>query len=514
MPDSPLDPSSEHLPDNLKECHELITALRQEIRRLLSLEDIVKQLQEQVAELQKQVRRRNRMIFGKSSARVKASNLTGTGKEVYDHHAAQLQDEPSNGEKLKETKHGGGGRTATTAGAQAPREVHHEINDESKLACAECGELRRKIGFEASHQLEFLDSALELLKHIQFKYACSKCDAHVVTAEKPSQPIAKGLAGPGLIAHTGRAKYDWHQPLYRQERIYKAQGRNLARSTLCRILKEGADLLDIIAQRMLLHIKNSRIVLSDATGMPVIKKGLGHVHNGCIWIFGDEKYSFYEFSETKGGEHPSRTLKGYTGVLLTDGAQVYNGITKKKAGCSAHAFRYFEDARKEDPVNADYALAMFKSLFDIERHAANFSEQDRKEIRARLSKPILNQLKYWLDEQIVIPKTAMGEAVTYCKNQWDALAYFADTGFVPIHNNQSENGLRPTVLGKKNWLFAGSIEGGHTAATWMTIVQTCRRHEIDPFVYLKDVFTRMPAARTSEIDQFLPDKWKELQNKK
>lgn len=512
--DSQIDPYSDYLPDTIEECHALITALRKEVQRLLAIADTMKTLEERVAELEKQVRRRNRMIFGKKSAKVPAAKLTGTGKEIYDRSLHDLEPEMSSLlPATEDKKHGGGGRIATKNTKMIPRTFEHEIKDPAKLLCPCCGEIRQRIGFEVSYQLDVLNTVFELLKNVQFKYACPKCQSQIITAPKPHQPIAKGYAGPGLIAHIGRSKFDWHLPLYRQERIYRGQSINIGRSSMCRILKEGADLLDHIVKRMHQLMLKSRIIQSDATTMPVIKKGLGQTHTGYTWLYRDEKYIIYDFSEGGGRENPERILNGFKGVLLTDGAAVYNSIIKggaKRAGCSSHAFRYFEDAKKEDPEKADVALAYFKSLFDIERVAWQLSEEERKEFRRRHSKPKLAELKLWLDRQMIEPKTALGEALTYCKNQWDALCYFADNGFVPMHNNDSENGLRPAVLGRRNWLFAGSVEGGRTAATWMSIIHTCRRHSIDPFVYLQDLFTRLPSTPTSQIDQFLPDKWKAL----
>lgn len=514
----PFDPFSDHMPDTIEECHALITALRSEVRRLLAFVDTVNQLEARVAELEKQLRRSNRAMFGKKSAKVAASSLTGTAKEIYEQSQNDLGQELNNPtESEAPKKNGGGGRTATRIGA--PRTIEHEITDPLALCCPDCGAERQKIGFEVSHQLDVLDTVFELLKQVQFKYACTKCQSQIIKAPKPEQPIAKGYAGPGLIAHIGRAKFDWHMPLYRQERIARAQGVQLSRSSMCRILKEGAAILEILVRRMHKLLLESRLVLSDGTTMPVIKRGLGKVHNGCTWIYRNEHYVLYDFTETKESIHPEKFLKGFEGVLLTDGASTYNGVIKagaRKAGCSSHAFRYFEDARKEDPERADVALAFYKSLFDIERFAVehDFSEAELQDLRARQSKPKLVQLKVWLDNQDVIPKTAMGEAITYCRNQWDALAFFADSGFVPMHNNQSENGLRPAVLGRRNWLFAGSVEGGNTAAIWMSIIQTCRHHSIDPFAYLKEVFTLLPSCSTSQIDQFLPHIWKAAQENK
>jgi transposase len=515
--DSPED--SNYLPDNIPECHKLITDLRKEVKTLKSsmveMTEEIKILKTRMAELELQLRWRNRKIFGKSSAKVPAASLTGTGKVIYDQSFRELEAEKAD---LKiapqETKNGGGGRTAPKNAPQQ-RKIEHKIIEAKALACPACNKPRKVIGFEVSYQLDIIKTAFEMLEHVQHRYACADCEGQVELAPKPYQPINKGYATSGLITHIGVSKFDWHLPLYRQERIYLAQSVPIARSSMCRWLKEAADMLDIIVKRMHQLMLISRLIQSDSTTMPVIKKGLGKTHNGSTWLYRDEKYILYKFTETGKGEHPEKVLAGFKGVLLTDGADVFNGVIKggaAKAGCWAHLFRYFEEARKEDE-RADYALAIIKSLFDIERVAAQLSEEECKDLRHRLSKPKFAMLKSWADEidQSILPKAPLGKGLTYLKNQWDALCLYADTGFVPNHNNASENGLRTAVLGRRNWLFAGSIEGGHTAATWMTLIHTCRRLKINPFDYLKDTLARLPATPISQIDQFLPDKWKELQ---
>jgi hypothetical protein len=357
------------------------------------------------------------------------------------------------------------------------------------------------------------------LKHVQLNYACPKCKSEVVTAPKPESLIDKGAATEGLVAHIGVSKFDWHLPLYRQERIYRAQSVSISRSSMSRWLKEAADMMRILVKRMHELILQSRVIQSDDTSMPVIKKGLGKAHRGFTWIYlGDEDfpYNIFDFTESHEGAHPRRVLNGFKGTLQTDGAAVYNGVIEDgatRAGCLSHLFRYFEDARLEDRERADHALGILKSLFDIEKVAAELSEHDRKDLRERLSKPNLSDLKAWLDATAddVLPKSDLGRAVNYGLNQWQAICHYAETGFVQAHNNNSENALRPAVLGRDNWLFCGSVEGGHTAAIWMSVVQTCRRHKIDPFEYIKDVLTRLPGTPTSQIDQFLPDRWKALQ---
>ena len=509
-------PASSHnpdyLPDTIPECHKVIKELR------VSLADIMKtvdQLRQRVGELEKQVGRRNRKIFGKSSAKVPAESLTDKGKAIYDKYQAGLEVERANLQVPPPEKfHGGGGRNIPTEGVDK-RIIKHEITDPAILACPCCGKQRKMIGFKPSYQLDVLKTVFQLLEHLEYKYACPHCDGQIIEAHKPYQPIDKGQPAPGLIAYIGVSKYDWHLPLHRQERIFRAQSIPVARSSMCRWMKEGADILVLIVKRMHQLALQSRLMQSDSTTMPVIQKGLGKTHNGCLWLYRDNRYIMYDFTEDGTGTHPERMLLGYQDVLLTDGAAVFNGVIDngaKRAGCSAHAFRYLEDARKEDPEQVDCALAIMKSLFDVERISAQLSEDERKALRERQSKPMLAALKAWIDEQapFALPKSAIGTAITYIQNQWEALCYYAGTGFVPSHNNASENGIQPAVIGRRNWLFAGSVEGGRTGAIWMSIINTCRRHLIDPIEYVKDVLTRLPSMPTSQIDQFLPDRWKKL----
>lgn len=499
-----------YLPDNVPECHMVIKDLRSR----------VKSLEERVAELEKQLSRRNRMLFGKRSAKTSNTVLTGTGKALYQANAEELEAEKSRLQIIEgESKHGGGGRTAPT-NAPTEKTIEHAIEDPAKLVCPDCGVSRKVIGFRVSHQLDVLKSIFQMLKHVQYSYACPKCNAAVITAPKPEQPFGKGYATGALVSHIGTAKFCWHQPTYRQEQICRAQGVPIARSTMCRLLKDGADILAHLVRRMHQHILKSRFIQSDSSSMPVIKKGLGKTHRGTIWIYrGDETqpYNVYEFTETGEGQHPQRILAGFKGFLLTDGAAVFNGVIEQGAtavNCWAHAYRYFEDAIQSEHELAHHAMAIIKGLFDIERVAAQLPEDERLQLRQKLSKPRLAEFKEWLLYQTHMfdfrPKSKFGEAINYCLNRWEQLSRYTDHAFLLADNNHSENGLRPAVLGRKNWLFAGSVEGGRTAAIWMSIVHTCRRLNIDPFEYTADVLTRLPAATTSQIDDFLPDQWKQL----
>jgi transposase len=501
MPKKPSEDNldkSRDLPDNVSDCHNLI-----------------KELFARVAELEKQLSRRNRAAFGKKSAKVDSTLLTGTGKAIHSQTDNELDAEKARLNIVPNTKHGGG-RSSPPSSLQT-RKTEHRL-DESNLPCPCCKQPREIIGFDVSHQIEFVRSIFETIQHVMFKYACKNCRGQVVTAQKPYQPIDKGLPGPGLLAKIATDKFWLHLPLYRQEQVFTALTIPIYRSSMCRWLKGVADILSPIAKRMSRIILKSRVIQSDASTLPVIKKGLGKTHKGYVWVYRgdvDHPYVFYDYSDTEHSIYPEKILKGFTGILLTDGTNKFNEILNNgatAANCWAHVHCYFEDAWKSDPVAAEFPMGVIKSLFDIERVAANLSELERTDLRQRLARPKLALLKTWLDQAklVQLPKTKLGEAISYTLNRWPALLVYLDHPFVEISNNASERSIKPLVISRRNWLFAGSEEGGQTAATIMTIIETCKRLSINPFEYIKDVLTRFPSAKTSQIDDFLPDRWLSL----
>ncbi len=486
---------SRDLPDNVGDCHNLIT-----------------ELFSRIAELEKQLSRRNRAVFGRKSAKVDATLLTGTGQAVHTQTTNELDAEKDRLHIVPDKNHGGG-RSAPSS-ALPTRKAEHTL-EAGEIPCPCCGQRREIIGFDVSHQTEFVRALFENIQHIMFKYACKKCNSQIVTAQKPYQPIDKGLAGPGLLAKIATDKFWLHLPLYRQEQVFRALNIPINRASMSRWLKEIADLLAPIVKRMSRIILDSRVIQSDATTLPVIKKGLGKTHRGYIWVYrgdADHQYVYYNYSDTEHSIYPEKILKGYTGILQTDGTNKFNDIIAKgatSANCWAHVHCYFEDAWKFDPEAAAFPMGVIKSLFDIERVAATLSADERTDLRQRLAKPKIALLKEWLDEMKLVeqPKTKLGEAISYTLNRWPALLVYLDHPFVEISNNASERSIKPMVLSRRNWLFAGSEEGGHTAATIMSLIETCKRLGINPFEYMKDVLTRFPSAKTSQIDNFLPDQW-------
>jgi transposase len=494
------DPPQE-LPDTLHECHNMI-----------------RDLYARVAELEKQLSRRNRALFGKKSAKTNAALLTGTGKTIHTNTTEELAAEQErSGACTEQTK--GGGRTPPPADLEIRKEEHRIEGFD--IFCPCCGETRAVIGFDVSYQIDFVRSLFETIQHVMYKYACKKCSAQVVTASKPYQPIDKGVPGPGLLAKIATDKFWMHLPLYRQEQQFDALGIPVNRSSMSRWLKEIAGLLNPIVQRMRHNILDGRIIQSDATKLPVIKKGLGKVHQGFAWVYrGDANhpYVIFNYSDTEHSKYPESVLQGYTGILQSDGTNKFNNIIKNgatSANCWAHVHCYFEDAWKDDPVAAEFPMGVIKSLFDIERLAITLPNSEKLDLRQRLAKPKLALLKDWLDEakHATLPKSKLGEAISYTLNRWPALLVYLEHSFVEISNNAAERCIKPLVLSRRNWLFAGSEEGGHTAATLMSLIESCKRLKINPFEYLKDCLTRFPSANTSEINDYLPDRWLDLRSR-
>jgi hypothetical protein len=347
----------------------------------------------------------------------------------------------------------------------------------------------------------------------------------MITALKPYQPIDKGYPGPGLLAHVITSKMAHHLPLYRQEQIFHNLGIPLKRSVLSRWLKQSAEEFELLWDLMREKAMEGRIIFNDETSMPFILKGLGKTKTGSIWYFGGDDqhpYNIYEFAETGSGDTVEKFLAGFFGVVLTDGTNKLDDFFKVKdkdgkqaisARCWAHVYRYFEDAKHAEEAEADYALGLIKSLFHIDSFAFTLPEKECLALRQRLSKPIVEEFKTWLDAQNEsAAPTSLLRAVKYTLGQWNGLVQFLNYGFVKLHNNDSENALRAIVLGRRNWLFAGSASGGKASAILMTLVQTCRRLRIDPEEYLEDVLRRMPGCTKKELEQFLPDRWKALKD--
>ena len=393
---------------------------------------------------------------------------------------------------------------------------------EGQKPCPCCGEERTRIGASTSWQLEYVPGHFERVEHVRLKYACARCEAdaagpNITLADKPPQPIDRGLPGPGLLSFVVSSKFADYLPLYRLEDLFARSGVSVGRATMSVWCRDVADLLSPLHTLMVKRVLGGRVVCTDDTTMPMLSPGAGKTRTGRMWVYvGDEAnpYDVFDFTTSRSRDGPASFLKTFTGTLLADGYGGYDGVVTAgnitRAGCWAHARRRFVDAEKSQPEIAKEAVDLIGRLYDVERRAKALNADARLALRQAESKSTLDTLHARLSawKLQLLPKHPMSEAVGYALRQWRELNVFAADAAVPIDNNVSEREMKRIVLGRKNSLFVGNERGGRTAAVLAGLLSTCRRHDIDPQRYLTQLLTNLPGTPMSRLDRWLPDQWK------
>jgi transposase len=387
-------------------------------------------------------------------------------------------------------------------------------------ACPCCGEERQEIGAEESWQIEYFPGHFERIQHVRKKYACSHCEA---AGEKPQMQVAaraeavidRGLAGPGLLAYIVTSKFADYLPLYRLEDIFARQGFEISRATQAVWCGDVAELVEPLYRRMSERVRQSHVVATDDTVLPMLSAG--KTQPARMWVYvGDaaHPYNVFDFTLRRSRDGPQEFLKNFAGVLLADAYGGYNGVVAgnglTRAGCWSHARRKFIEAESTAPEIARPTVALLRRLFALEQQAKDLSVAERLALRQTQSAPLLAELRQKLlgwKEQL-LPKHPMAEAVNYTLGQWTELNVFCSDGAVPIDNNVSEREMKRIVLNRKNSLFVGNPRGGRTAAILASLTSTCRRHEVDPQLYLTQLLMNLPTWPVRDLDAWLPDQWK------
>jgi transposase len=400
-------------------------------------------------------------------------------------------------------------------------EIEHDLEDSQK-ACPACGNERYRIGAEVSEQLEYFPASFKVLKHVRHKYACTQCGGegyhpHISTALKPTQPIDRGLPGPSLLAYVITSKLGDHLPLYRLENIFARQKVHISRSTMCAWMRAAGELVAPLVELMTGRVKQSRVIHTDDTTVPIQSPGEKQCRKGRIWCYlGDalHPYTVYDYTPNRGRDGPARWLAGFTGYLQADAYGGYDGIFAGgdviEVACWAHARRKFYDAQDSDGLRAAQMLSLIGELYAVEREAKEVDKVVRLALRQERSLPMLARIRDWLDAEgeVVLPRSPMSQAITYAKNQWAALNVYVTQGFLNIDNNASERALKRVAIGRKNWLFAGHDAAAQNHARLWTLIASAERHEVDPQRYLTSVLAKLNITPPAELDQFLPDVWK------
>ncbi|MBV9081465.1 MAG: IS66 family transposase [Acidobacteriaceae bacterium] len=370
-------------------------------------------------------------------------------------------------------------------------------------------------GEESSERYEYVPAQLTVIEDICKKYAC---DCTVKTATKPAQPIQKSTAGASLLAQVIVAKTADHLPLHRQEKIFQRHGADISRKTMGGWLAQCADLLQPLYGSLKEVLFQSKVIGTDDTSVKVLDIKLPFARTGRIWPYygdGDHPVIIYDYTATRERAGPEQFLKGYRGYLQADAYGGYDAFFKNPArgltevGCWAHARRYFHRALESDQSRMGPALLLIAQLYRVENEARPLSAEDRLGLRQVQSHPILEKLRNYLleTETEVLPKSPEGRAVRYTLKNWNALTRFCEDGDLSIDNHATERAIRGVAVGRNNWLFFGSEEGGKTAAVLRSFVASCQRIGVDPFAWLKDILSRIADHPITRIAELLPHHW-------
>lgn len=385
--------------------------------------------------------------------------------------------------------------------------------------CQACGGALRKVGEDVTDILEYRPGRFEVVRHVRPAFSCRCCEA-MTQAPMPSLPIERGRPGPGLLAHVLVAKYCDHLPLYRQTEIYARDGVNLPRGLLAGWVGRSAMLTEPMAELIGRHALAGARLHVDDTPMPMLAPGRGRTQIARAWAylrddrpFGgtDPPAVFYEFTPDRKGEHPQRRLRGFRGILQADAYSGFNALYAGgeviEAACWAHARRYFHDeVVAHDSPLAREAIERMQPLFAIEAELYGQSPEARLAARLVRSAPIMAALRAWMEATLPrIPgRSDLAKAFRYALANWRALTTVLRDGRACLSNNAAERRMRPLALGRKNYLFAGSLEGGRRAAIIYTLIGTAELNGWDPEAYLRTLLERIAAHPINRLEELAP----------
>lgn len=468
-----------------------------------------------IAQLEARIAKLKRMQFGQSSEKIarEIAQLELELDTLHEEEAHAAAERPAAVQKLIEKPY----RKPLPEHLPREEEVH-----EPACTCPNCGGTMRKLGEDVTEVLDYVPASFKVIRHVRPKLSCRVCET-IVQAPMPSLPIERGKPGPGLLAHVLVSKYADHLPLYRQAEIYAREGAGLERSTLADWVGRSTALLDPLVAALRKSVLSSDILHGDDTPVPVLAPGLGKTRTGRLWVYVRDgrphgspqpPAAVFFYSPDRKGEHPKAHLKNFAGVLHADGYAGFNPVFETgsvtEAACWAHVRRKFfdEHATSPSPLTTG-ALGRIGALYGIEDTIRGQPPNERRRIRQDQAAPLLAQLKAWLEA--ILPrlsgKSDLARAIRYTLSRWAALNCYADDGRLEIDNNAAERSIRGIALGRKNWLFAGSDNGGERAAAIYSLIETTKLNGIDPEAYLHAVLAKIADHPINHIAELLPWNW-------
>ncbi|WP_369665104.1 IS66 family transposase [Variovorax sp. V116] len=484
----------------IKDCTEQQSQLEAKDRSIETLTREVTFKTTKVDQLTHELAQYKRLRFGKSSEKLDAAQASLLD-ETLDADLAAIEEELKQLRPPPKTDNKQQPRRAALP-ADLPRvDVHHEPES---TTCT-CGCALKRIGEDVAEKLDYVPGVFTVERHVRGKWACAKCQT-LIQAPVPAHVIDKGIPTASLLAQVMVAKYADHLPLYRQEAIFGRAGLAIPRSTLgawvgaCGVRLQP--LVDALKDAILAH----RVLHADETPVAMLKPGTGKTHRAYLWAytpgaFEGMKAVVYDFADSRAGQHAQEFLGEWRGALVCDNYSGYKALLAK-------GIVELHTANKSQIAEA--GIQYFARLYEIERKVKDLGSDERQRIRQARGRPIAEALHAWMIAQrLKVPEgSGTAKALNYSLKRWATLTRYLDDGSLPADNNWVENQIRPIAVGRGNWLFAGSLRAGQRAAAVMSLIQSARLNGHDPYLYLRDVLSRLPTCRMSALETLLPHRWR------
>lgn len=523
---------STNLPDDPQQLKSLLIELNDRHQdQLHQLHQLHQQHEEKYQALEEKYLTLQRKFFGRSSEKLSAEDQN----QLRLFNEAEMEVDNSfperpivDSETIVIKEHARQKRGRKKLPDDLPREdVIHDLSDEDKQ-CPCCHKERPRIGQDETEELDIIPARIKVLRHIKLKYGPCGCTdflnreiPEVITAPQPARIIPGSIVSPGLLAYVITSKYVDSMPFYRQSKIFERIDIELSRATLCNWAMLAAEKCKPLIECMKNEIKSGPFIQMDETTVQVLQEeGRDPTRKSYMWVTvgypqTNKPLVLFDYHPTRSQNVPLHLLDGYKGYLQTDGYAGYNSIGTQSGithvGCFAHARRYFHDAMKlsKKSKTAAKGIAYIQKLYVIERE---LREQELTpevfiEKRQKQAEPVLTEFYTWLQEKnmYITPESKAGKAVQYTLNEWNKLVRYLEKSFLSPDNNRVENAIRPFVVGRKNWLFSNTPRGAHSSAVLYSLVESAKANKLEPYQYLRYLFTKMPAYSSSDdIKLLLP----------
>jgi transposase len=511
----------------LQDYTQSLKAEQQLYRELLAARDTtIAQQTHKLEELNSVIEHLRRMLFGSKSEKMTSeqeAELAAVAGDLTD----QTQRPPTDGDEVLQVDASKGNaepapepiRPRKSRARQIPTnlEVQTTVLEPTDPPCDQCGRMGEEIGRETSEQVDLIPAKLILRRTVRIKRKCQCGCGTIAIAPLPAQILPSSKLGLGLAVFILLSKYDDHLALYTLERIFRERhGVTIPRQQMVQWIEHIAGLLRLLVDRMWERMKQGDYLQIDETPVRVLDLEVkGKAAKGYLWFFAHPGSDvILVFDQGRSHEVPLKALTGFRGLFQSDDFSAYETLVKKlpqlrRAGCAAHSRRKFYEAALQGDRQAIWFIGRFRELYRIEDAARNVSPHERQTLRMAQAPALWMEMQSRAEQlqKLVLPQSLLGKAIRYFLHEFDVLRVYLERPDYQIDNNLVEGAIRPSCVGKKRWLFIGHPQAGWRSAVVYSIIQSCRRRQIDPQEYLTSVLARLPGMKNTEIDCLLPENW-------